>query len=88
MATIVDIQLETVRRRLADKKIKLEFTTAAKKWLGERGYDPVFGARPLKRVIKTEVLNRLAKGLISGEYQPGATVKIEAHDLGLKFSVV
>jgi ATP-dependent Clp protease ATP-binding subunit ClpB len=84
---IVDIQLEVVRKRLGDKKIKLEFTAKAKEWLAQKGYDPVFGARPLKRVIKTEVLNRLAKGLISGEFEAGHTIKVDAHDLGLKFAV-
>ncbi len=87
LAEIVDIQLEDVRRRLEEKKIALKFTDRAKKWLADKGYDPVFGARPLKRVIKTEVLNPLAKGLIAGEFSAGHTVNIDAHDLGLKFTV-
>ena len=87
LAEIVDIQLDDVRRRLEEKKITLNFTDNAKSWLAEKGYDPVFGARPLKRVIKTEVLNRLAKGLIAGEFSAGHTVVIDAHDLGLKFNV-
>ncbi len=86
LAQIVDIQLEDVRRRLEEKKISLKFTDKAEKWLAEKGYDPVFGARPLKRVIKTEVLNRLAKGLISGEFTAGHKIKVDAHDLGLKFT--
>ncbi len=87
LAEIVDIQLEDVRRRLEEKKIALKFTDRAKKWLADKGYDPVFGARPLKRVIKTAVLNPLAKGLIAGEFSAGHTVNIDAHDLGLKFTV-
>jgi ATP-dependent Clp protease ATP-binding subunit ClpB len=83
LADIVEIQLERVKARLLDKKINLEFTKAARKWLGEKGYDPVYGARPLKRVIKTEVLNVLAKELIAGTFAPGDTAVVDAHDLGL-----
>jgi ATP-dependent Clp protease ATP-binding subunit ClpB len=86
ITAIVDIQLELVRRRLSEKKIALEFNTKAKEWLAQRGYDPVYGARPLKRVIKTEVLNPLAKSLIGGEFVAGDTIKITAHDLGLDFA--
>ncbi len=86
LANIVDIQLEKVSKRLAEKKIELKFTKKAKEWLGHKGFDPVYGARPLKRVIKSEVLNTLAKGLISGEFVAGDTVNIDAHDLGLKFT--
>lgn len=88
LSQIVDIQLETVRARLEDKKVELEFTKKAKEWLGEKGYDPVYGARPLKRVIKTEVLNKLAKQLIAGDFVPGDKLKIDAHDLGLKIEKV
>lgn len=86
LASIVDIQLEHVQKRLDEKKIKLKFTKEAKIWLGHKGYDPVYGARPLKRVIKSEVLNRLAKGLIAGEFTAGDTVTVQAHDLGLEFN--
>lgn len=86
LSNIVEIQLQSVIRRLEDKKIKLSFDDSAKKWLADKGYDPLYGARPLKRVIKTEVLNRLATGIIGGEFKPGATVRVTAHDLGLKFS--
>jgi ATP-dependent Clp protease ATP-binding subunit ClpB len=87
LANIVDIQLANVQKRLEEKKIKLQFSQSAKEWLAKKGYDPVYGARPLKRVIKSEVLNRLAKGLIGGEFKPGDSITVEAHDLGLKFSV-
>lgn len=86
LANIVDIQLENVQKRLEEKKIKLKFTKDAKAWLGHKGYDPVYGARPLKRVIKSEVLNPLAKALIGGVFVAGDTLTVEAHDLGLKFS--
>jgi ATP-dependent Clp protease ATP-binding subunit ClpB len=85
LANIVDIQLADVKKRLEEKKIKLVFSDSAKNWLAKKGFDPVYGARPLKRVIKTEVLNVLAKGLIAGEFGTGDTVTIEGHDLGLKF---
>jgi ATP-dependent Clp protease ATP-binding subunit ClpB len=83
LTRIVDIQLEDVERRLADKKLTLQFTAAAKKWLGERGYDPTYGARPLKRVIKSEVLNKLAKHIIAKDFEPGDRIQVDAHDLGL-----
>jgi ATP-dependent Clp protease ATP-binding subunit ClpB len=76
LAQIVDIQLEGVRKRLANRQITLEITDQAKHWLAERGYDPVFGARPLKRVIQRELLDRLAKDLIDGTIQDGDTVRV------------
>jgi ATP-dependent Clp protease ATP-binding subunit ClpB len=88
LAKIVDIQLEEVGHRLEEKKIKLEISAKAKEWLGKKGFDPVYGARPLKRVIKSEILNRLAKGLISNEFSPGDTIAIDSHDMGLKFTKV
>lgn len=85
LGQIVDIQLATVNQRLSDKKIKLEFTKKAREWLGQKGYDPLYGARPLKRVIKTEVLNPLAKRILAGEFVSGDVIKVDAHDIGLKF---
>jgi ATP-dependent Clp protease ATP-binding subunit ClpB len=76
LARIVDIQLEGVRERLAARQITLEVNESAKQWLAERGYDPVFGARPLKRVIQRELLDRLAKELIEGTIQDGDTVQV------------
>ena len=83
LSQIVDIQLEQVKTRLAEKSISIEVTEKAKSWLGERGFDPVYGARPLKRVIKAELLNKLAKKLIAKEFDNGDSLKIDAHDLGL-----
>ncbi len=77
LANIVEIQLLEVKERLGEKKIDLEFTDKAKEWLGQKGYDPVFGARPLKRVIKTEVLNPLAKHLIAQDFAAEDTVKVD-----------
>jgi ATP-dependent Clp protease ATP-binding subunit ClpB len=82
---IVDIQLMQVNGRLADRQMHLEVTPAAKEWIAERGYDPAFGARPLKRVIQRDVLDRLARLVLSGELRDGETVVIDADGNGLEF---
>ncbi|MDX9730293.1 MAG: ATP-dependent chaperone ClpB [Bdellovibrionales bacterium] len=73
---IVSIQLEQVVRRLAEKKVELAFSQEARRWLATKGYDPVFGARPLKRVIQSEVLNPLAKDLIAGKLKAGEKIDV------------
>jgi ATP-dependent Clp protease ATP-binding subunit ClpB len=83
---IVAIQLEQIGRRLLEKKITLKFDSKALAFLAHKGYDPVFGARPLKRVVQTEVLNPLAKKIISAELKAGDEVKVSANDLTLEFS--
>jgi ATP-dependent Clp protease ATP-binding subunit ClpB len=82
---IVQIQLEQVGRRLGDRQIDLQLTPAAKEWLAIRGYDPVFGARPLKRLIQREVLDPLAMRLLNGELHEGETVTVDASDGKLEF---
>jgi len=77
LTVIVDIQLDRLRARLVDRALTLEVTEAAKAWLVDRGYDPVYGARPLKRVIRTELENPLAKQLLAGGIEDGATVKVD-----------
>ena len=72
---IVDVQLATVAKRLADQKITLELTPAAKQLIVKEGYDPQFGARPLKRAIQDLLLNPLATRLLNGEIKPGDHVK-------------
>jgi ATP-dependent Clp protease ATP-binding subunit ClpB len=79
---IVDLQLEILRKRLAEKKIGLAVSTDAKELLAERGYDPVYGARPLKRVIQRDVQNPLAMKLLAGEYAEGDTAAISADKKG------
>ncbi len=74
---IVDIQLEFVKDRLAQRDITLQIVPRAKQLLAQRGYDPVFGARPLKRVIQRELLDRLAKEILNGGIREGETVKVE-----------
>jgi len=80
VTSIMDIQLELVRHRLADRKIGLEITPAAAERIALEGFDPVYGARPLKRVIQREVVDRVAKALIAGEVTDGDTVTIDLID--------
>ncbi len=74
---IVDIQLEFVRDRLAQRNVTLQVVPQAKQLIARRGYDPVFGARPLKRVIQRELLDRLAKEILNGTIRDGETVTVE-----------
>jgi ATP-dependent Clp protease ATP-binding subunit ClpB len=80
---IVDIQVEHLRRRLAVRRLGLALTPAAAGWLAERGYDPSFGARPLKRLIQTEIGDRLAVALLEGTFSEGDTVQVEVGEDGL-----
>ena len=82
---IVKIQLDQVGKRLADRQMSIQVTPAAREWLANRGYDPVFGARPLKRLIQKEVLDGLAQRLLAGELGDGETVVIDAEGDGLTF---
>ncbi|GBD16274.1 Chaperone protein ClpB 1 [bacterium HR26] len=77
LAEIVEIQLRQVRKRLEDRNLTLQITPRAKELLAERGYDPVFGARPLKRVIQRELLDPLATKLLRGEIRDGETVLVD-----------
>ena len=83
MATIVDIQLARLRELLADRKITLELDDSAVEWLAEQGYDPVYGARPLKRVIQRSLQNPLAGQLLDGTIRDGETVHVSAGRDGL-----
>jgi ATP-dependent Clp protease ATP-binding subunit ClpB len=80
VAAIMEIQLGMVRQRLAERKISLEVTPAAAERISMDGFDPVFGARPLKRVIQREVVDRVAKALIEGAVAEGDTVTIDIID--------
>jgi len=75
---IVELQLALVAERLKEKHISLEFTDKAKKFMAEKGYDPVYGARPLKRAIQESVLDELALRIVEGKIKDGDTVKIDA----------
>jgi ATP-dependent Clp protease ATP-binding subunit ClpB len=77
LAKIVEIQLDGLRRRLAERRIDLEVTEKAKAYLARAGYDPVFGARPLKRVIQRDVETRVARLIVAGKLPDGATVRVD-----------
>jgi ATP-dependent Clp protease ATP-binding subunit ClpB len=81
---IVEIQLRALSRSLADRGISLTWTPGAKRVLAGRGYDPTFGARPLKRVIQKEVSDALARKIIAREIHPGDAVKLEGGPEGLE----
>jgi ATP-dependent Clp protease ATP-binding subunit ClpB len=74
---IVDIQLGGLRRRLAERHLALELTDAAKELLANEGYDPVYGARPLKRAIQRRILDPLAQAMLRGEFREGETVVVD-----------
>ncbi len=82
LSQIVDIQLRQVRQRLKQRNITLQVTPRAKEWLAERGYDPVYGARPLKRVIQRELLDPLANKILRGEVRDGETVIVDVDEHG------
>ena len=83
---IVDIQMGYLQKRLAERDIRLELDEAARDRLGEAGYDPVYGARPLKRAIQQQLENPLAQRILRGEFGPGDTVRVVAADGGLGFT--
>jgi len=76
MGKIVEIQLRRLQKLLGDRKITLELDESARLWLAQKGYDAVYGARPLKRVIQREVQDPLADKILAGEIGDGATVQI------------
>jgi ATP-dependent Clp protease ATP-binding subunit ClpB len=80
LAPIIDIQLEHLRQRLAARRIRLEVTPEARALLAKEGYDPAFGARPLKRVLQKQVGDRLASALLEGRYADGDSVTVDAVD--------
>jgi ATP-dependent Clp protease ATP-binding subunit ClpB len=80
LRAIVDIQLAQLQKRLADRHITLELSEAAKDLLAEEGFDPVYGARPLKRVIQKRLTDALAMKLLAGEYSDGDTITVDGHD--------
>ncbi|MBV1796443.1 ATP-dependent chaperone ClpB [Siccirubricoccus sp. G192] len=84
MAAIVDIQLAGLRRLLEDRKITLELDASAREWLAEAGYDPVYGARPLKRVIQRSLQDKLASMLLEGRIHDGEMVAVTAGPDGLE----
>ena len=74
---IAEIQLELIKKRLEESKITLELTTSALDWLAQLGYDPQFGARPLKRVMQKRLLDELSKKILSGALKPGGNIRVD-----------
>ena len=74
---IVDIQLGHLERRLSDHKVTLQVTDEAKRFLAEEGYDPVYGARPLKRVIQRRLQDPLAREMLEGKFGDGDSIKVD-----------
>jgi ATP-dependent Clp protease ATP-binding subunit ClpB len=85
LARIVDIQLEKLKKRLAQQQLTLDVDSTAKKLLAKEGYDPQFGARPLKRAVQERILNPLSMRLLEGEFKPGDRIKVSATDGELVF---
>ncbi|WP_293940863.1 ATP-dependent chaperone ClpB [Sphingomonas sp.] len=88
MGPIVDIQIARLGRLLEDRKIGLELTDGARAWLGRVGYDPVYGARPLKRAVQKYLQDPLADAILAGTVHDGATVKVDEGDGGLVITPV
>ncbi|HEX2653443.1 MAG TPA: ATP-dependent chaperone ClpB [Xanthobacteraceae bacterium] len=86
IARIVDIQIGRLRKLLEDRKIEIELDASAREWLAEKGWDPAYGARPLKRVIQKSVQDPLAELILSGEIKDGERVAISAGSKGLMFN--
>ena len=84
MGPIVDIEVARLEKRLAERKVELELTDAARTWLGRVGYDPVYGARPLKRAVQKHLLDRLADMILRGEVTDGQTVRVDEGEGELK----
>ena len=88
MGAIVEIQLKRLEALLEDRKVTLSLDDSAKTWLADKGYDPVYGARPLKRVIQRFVQDPLAERILAGEVMDGDTVAVSAGSDRLLFSEV
>ena len=84
--SIVDIQLQYLRKRLFERNIELTLDDQARDLLGEAGFDPVYGARPLKRAIQQQVENPLAQRILRGEFGPGDAVRVTVRDGQLAFA--
>ncbi|HTR69336.1 MAG TPA: ATP-dependent chaperone ClpB [Mycobacteriales bacterium] len=87
LASIVDIQVARLAARLSDRRLVLDVSDAAREWLASTGFDPVYGARPLRRLIQTAIGDKLAKALLAGEIRDGDTVRVDLDDDGTALTV-
>jgi ATP-dependent Clp protease ATP-binding subunit ClpC len=85
LRSVVDLLIKDLQSRLAERKLGIELTEKAKSWLAKEGYDPVYGARPLRRVIERHVENPLSSKVLRGELKEGATVRVDLGEEGLTF---
>ena len=85
LAGIVDIQLQYLEHLLEQRQMHLTISDSAKTWLAEKGYDPIYGARPLKRVIQTHIQNQLAEMILKGDVKDGSNIEIDMKDNALIF---
>jgi ATP-dependent Clp protease ATP-binding subunit ClpB len=77
LAHIVELQVREIGSRLVDRRIVLDVTPAAREWLAIKGYDPAYGARPLKRLVQREIGDRLARAILAGDVRDGETVVVD-----------
>ncbi len=82
LAHIVDLQVRAFAARLSDRRLTLEVTEDARRWLAARGYDPAYGARPLRRLVQREIGDRLARALLAGQVRDGSTVTVDVDGAG------
>ena len=87
MGPIVDIQVARLQKLLEDRKIRLDLTDAARAWLGRVGYDPVYGARPLKRAVQKYLQDPLADKILAAEIPDGSLVRVDEGDGQLSLSL-
>jgi ATP-dependent Clp protease ATP-binding subunit ClpB len=80
LTAIVDIQIGQLARRLASRRLELDVTGAAKEWLALGGFDPLYGARPLRRLVQSAIGDQLARALLAGEISDGDTVRVDLDD--------
>ena len=86
LGNIVELMVKDLQKRLSERKLSIKLSEEAKSWLVKEGYDPAFGARPLRRVIERHVENPLSTKLLRGELKEGDTVKVALGDDGLTFT--
>jgi ATP-dependent Clp protease ATP-binding subunit ClpB len=77
---IVDIQVKKLEQRLLERRIQLKMSEKAKEWLAKEGFDPAYGARPLKRVIQKEIQDKLALKILEGKFKEGDTIAVDVDD--------
>jgi ATP-dependent Clp protease ATP-binding subunit ClpB len=87
LVRIVELQVDQLRQRLSSRRLSLEVTAAAREWLARTGFDPTYGARPLRRLVQTAIGDPLAKSLLSGEIHDGSAVRVDVAPEGAGLAV-